>query len=105
KETEELLPTFENALSVKGLPLTSQIKTREAIAEIHAEKSRSLPAVQQYQQILELPGLTPQQRQNYLQLALVQLGRAAASPQALALLGSLTPQYLALLDKPNEIAQ
>ena len=104
-ETQELLPTFEKALSLEGLPVVAQIKTREAIAELHAEKSRSLPAVQQYQEILELPGLSPQQRQNYLQLALTQLGKSAASPEAQALLNKLAPQHLALLDKPNDIAQ
>lgn len=104
-ETQELLPTLETVLLTKELPVLSQIKAHEAIAELHAAKARSLPAVEQYRKILEMPGLSPEQRKDYLQSALAQLGKSAASPQALALLASLAPQYLALSNKPNDIAQ
>lgn len=105
QNNDELATNLESILQQGELPASTQIKAYEAIADIHIARVRYLPAARQYQKIIALPGLTPQQRQNYLQQALNQLGRSSASPEVLALINQLAPQHLALLTAPKDIVE
>ncbi len=104
-EADEIRSALEATLQPATLTAGSQRQAREAIADIYANRSGALAAVGQYQKLLALPALSTEDRRSYLALALEQLTKAPASPEALALLNSLAPQYLVLLDKPADIAQ
>jgi|GEM_PF-4305518 len=105
QDNDELATNLESLLERGELPALTQIKAREAVAEIHSARVRYLPAALQYQKITALPGLTPEQQQSYLQQALAQLGKSSASPEALALINQLAPRHLALFTAPKDIVE